>query len=85
MHNSVQSLISIQKEISNNNSNANIIAVSKTFSIDKITPLIKHGHVHFGENKVQEAVQKWSEVKKTNNNIKLHLIGKLQTNKVNTT
>ena len=82
MHNSVQSLISIQKEISNNNSNANIIAVSKTFSIDKITPLIKHGHVHFGENKVQEAVQKWSEVKKTNNNIKLHLIGKLQTNKV---
>ena len=82
MHNSVQSLISIQKEISNNNSNANIIAVSKTFPIDKITPLIKHGHVHFGENKVQEAVQKWSEVKKTNNNIKLHLIGKLQTNKV---
>ena len=82
MHNSVQSLISIQKEISNNNSNANIIAVSKTFSIDKITPLIKHGHVHFGENKVQEAVQKWSAVKKTNNNIKLHLIGKLQTNKV---
>ena len=82
MHNSVQSLISIQKEISNNNSNANIIAVSKTFSIDKITPLIKHGHVHFGENKVQEALQKWSEVKKTNSNIKLHLIGKLQTNKV---
>ena len=82
MHNSVQSLISIQKEISNNNSNANIIAVSKTFPLDKITPLIKHGHVHFGENKVQEAVQKWSEVKKTNKNIKLHLIGKLQTNKV---
>ena len=82
MHNSVQSLISIQKEISNNNSNANIIAVSKTFPLDKITPLIKYGHVHFGENKVQEAVQKWSEVKKTNNNIKLHLIGKLQTNKV---
>ena len=82
MHNSVQSLISIQKEISNNNSNANIIAVSKTFPLDKITPLIKHGHVHFGENKVQEAVQKWSAVKKTNNNIKLHLIGKLQTNKV---
>ncbi len=82
MHNSVQSLISIQKEISNNNSNANIIAVSKTFPIDKITPLIKHGHIHFGENKVQEALQKWSEVKKTNSNIKLHLIGKLQTNKV---
>ena len=82
MHNSVQSLISIQKEISNNNSNANIIAVSKTFPLDKITPLIKHGHVHFGENKVQEALQKWSEVKKTNSNIKLHLIGKLQTNKV---
>ena len=82
MHNSVQSLISIQKEISNNNSNANIIAVSKTFPLDKITPLIKYGHVHFGENKVQEALQKWSEVKKTNSNIKLHLIGKLQTNKV---
>ena len=69
MHNSVQSLISIQKEISNNNSNANIIAVSKTFPLDKITPLIKYGHVHFGENKVQEALQKWSEVKKTNSNI----------------
>jgi len=82
MHNSVQSLISIQKEISNNNSNANIIAVSKTFSIDNIVPLINHGHVHFGENKVQEAQEKWPEIKKKNNNIKLHLIGKLQTNKV---
>jgi len=64
MHNSVQSLISIQKEISNNNSNANIIAVSKTFSIDNIVPLINHGHVHFGENKVQEAQEKWPEIKK---------------------
>jgi hypothetical protein len=82
MHNSVQSLISIQKEISNNNSNANIIAVSKTFSIDNIVPLINHGHVHFGENKVQEAQEKWPKIKKKNNNIKLHLIGKLQTNKV---
>ena len=82
MHNIVNNLILINKEISAINSNTKVIAVSKTFPIDKITPLIKHGHVHFGENKVQEAVQKWSEVKKTNNNIKLHLIGKLQTNKV---
>lgn len=81
MHNSVQSLISIQKEISNNNSNANIIAVSKTFSIDKITPLIKHGHVHFGENKVQEAEIKWSQIVKINKNLKIHMVGKLQSNK----
>ena len=59
-----------------------IIAVTKTFNLNIITPLIDYGHIHFGENKVQEAVQKWSAVKKTNNNIKLHLIGKLQTNKV---
>ena len=59
-----------------------IIAVSKTFNIDKISPLIEHGHVDFGENKVQEAVEKWSEIKKENSKIKLHMIGKLQTNKV---
>ena len=58
-----------------------IIAVSKTFSLDYISPLLKHGHLHFGENKVQEALAKWSEQKKINQNLKLHMIGKLQTNK----
>ena len=59
-----------------------IIAVSKTFKIEKILPLIEYGHVDYGENKVQEALDKWSEIKLKNQNIKLHLIGKLQTNKV---
>ncbi len=59
----------------------NIIAVSKTFSLEHIQPLIDHGHEHFGENKVQEAITKWSEIKKENKNIKLHMIGKLQSNK----
>ncbi len=59
----------------------NIIAVSKTFSIDHIKPLLDHGHQHFGENKVQEAISKWSDVKKDNENFKLHMIGKLQSNK----
>ena len=61
--------------------NVNIIAVSKTFSIEHIKPLIDHGHQHFGENKVQEAVSKWLHIKKENDNLKLHMIGKLQTNK----
>ena len=59
-----------------------IIAVSKTFKMDKILPLIDHGHVDFGENKIQEAVDKWAEIKSKNLNIKLHMIGKLQSNKV---
>ena len=59
----------------------NIIAVSKTFPIEHIHPLIKHGHIHYGENKVQEALAKWSEEKKDNQNLKLHMIGKLQSNK----
>ena len=59
-----------------------IIAVSKTFAIDKILPLINHGHIDFGENKVQEAVNKWTDIKIKNSNIRLHMIGKLQTNKV---
>ncbi len=59
-----------------------IIAVSKTFKMDNILPLIEHGHLDFGENKVQEAVDKWTEIKDNNSNIKLHMIGKLQTNKV---
>ena len=62
--------------------NLKIIAVSKTFPMSEINPLIEIGHVHFGENKVQEAIDKWSEIKKLNKNIKLHMIGKLQTNKV---
>ena len=61
--------------------NVNIIAVSKTFSLENIKPLIDHGHSHFGENKVQEAISKWSEIKKNNENLKLHMIGKLQSNK----
>jgi len=64
-----------------NNSNVKIIAVSKTFATGIIKPLIDHGHLHFGENKVQEAQSKWSEVKKQKPNIKLHMIGKLQSNK----
>ena len=58
-----------------------IIAVSKTFSKEHIKPLIDHGHQHFGENKVQEAISKWSDIKKENENLKLHMIGKLQSNK----
>ena len=88
MHKSVQNLIEIEKEIKLNLSNLNInnlpkiIAVSKTFKIDKILPLIEYGHTDFGENKVQEAIEKWTEIKKINSEIKLHMIGKLQTNKV---
>ena len=59
----------------------NIIAVSKTFPLEHIQPLLDHGHTHFGENKVQEASAKWSELKKDNQNLKLHMIGKLQSNK----
>ena len=61
--------------------NVNIIAVSKTFPLEHIDPLIKYGHQHFGENKVQEAVAKWSALKEEDNNVKLHMIGKLQSNK----
>ena len=88
MHNTVQNLVKIEKNIQSNLSDLNInnqtkiIAVSKTFSIEKILPLIHHGHIDFGENKVQEAVDKWTDIIKKNPNIKLHMIGKLQTNKV---
>ena len=61
--------------------NVNIIAVSKTFPLNHIQPLIDYGHNHYGENKVQEASNKWSDTKKENNKIKLHMIGKLQSNK----
>ena len=89
MHKSVYNLIQIEKEIQSNIINLNtitkspkIIAVSKTHPIASILPLINHGHLDFGENKVQEAIDKWSDIKNKKNSIKLHLIGRLQTNKV---
>ena len=88
MHNSVKNLLKIENNIKDymdglkNYNYPKIIAVSKTFKIDKILPLIDHGHLNFGENKVQEAVEKWTNIKNNNSNIKLHMIGKLQTNKV---
>ena len=89
MHKSVHNLIQIEKEIQSNIINLDtitkspkIIAVSKTHRIDSILPLINHGHLDFGENKVQEAIDKWSDIKNKKNSIKLHLIGRLQTNKV---
>tara|TARA_A100001011_G_C14112305_1_gene757545 strand:- start:243 stop:905 length:663 start_codon:yes stop_codon:yes gene_type:complete len=65
----------------NNLNKPNIICVSKTFPISKLKPLIKAGHCHFGENKVQEAEQKWSEIQNSKKNLKIHMIGKLQSNK----
>jgi pyridoxal phosphate enzyme (YggS family) len=88
MHNTVKNLLNIENNIKtylnevNINNSPKIIAVSKTFTINKILPLIDYGHVDFGENKVQEAIEKWTEIKNTNSKIKLHMIGKLQTNKV---
>ncbi len=82
MHDVVNRLVSIKKEIQSNNSTAKVVAISKTFSISKILPLINFGHVHYGENKIQEAVDKWTEIKRDFNNINLHFVGKLQTNKV---
>ncbi len=84
----VSNLIRIQEEINSKNSKNNqnistkIIAVSKTFSENKIYPLIEYGHNDFGENKVQEAMDKWVEIKKKIKDLNLHMIGKLQTNKV---
>ena len=86
MHNIVNNLQEINEEIylkeGNRNNLVKVIAVSKTFSLEKIMPLIKYGHIHFGENKVQESIDKWSEIKNEISNLKLHFIGKLQTNKV---
>ena len=88
MHNIVKNLLDIENNIKvhlnkhNINKHPKIIAVSKTFKIDKILPLVEHGHINYGENKVQEAVEKWTELKTTNPELKLHMIGKLQTNKV---
>jgi len=88
MHHTVKNLLDIENNIKTYlnkldvNNNPKIVAVSKTFKIDNILPLIEHGHIDYGENKVQEAVEKWTEVKKINPKIQLHMIGKLQTNKV---
>ena len=88
MHNTVKNLLDLDNNIKvylnklNINNNPKIIAVSKTFKINKILPLIEYGHIDYGENKVQEAVEKWTEIKKINSQVRLHMIGKLQTNKV---
>ena len=88
MHKTVQNLIAIENQLKSTLDVVNeinvpkIIAVSKTFKMDKILPLIEHGHLDFGENKVQEAIDKWTEIKGKRPNIQLHMIGKLQTNKV---
>jgi len=85
MHNTIKNLIYIEDLIKskvNHDKIAQIIAVSKTFPIENILPLIEYGHLHYGENKVQEALDKWTEIKNVNRSIKLHLIGRLQTNKV---
>ena len=81
MENVVKNFNLVKEEITNFK-NANIVAVSKTFPISHILPLINHGHHHFGENKVQEAQEKWTSIKNDFPQLKLHLIGKLQTNKV---
>ena len=88
MHHTVKNLLYIEDNIKihlnklNINNIPKIVAVSKTFKIDKILPLIEQGHIDYGENKVQEAVEKWTEIKKIYPKVKLHMIGKLQTNKV---
>ena len=85
MHNTIKNLIYIEDHIKstvNHDELPKIIAVSKTFPIENILPLIDHGHLHYGENKVQEALDKWTDIKNKNHNIQLHLIGRLQTNKV---
>ena len=89
MHNTVKNLIDLKEEVKkkidslkNHTYPPVIIAVSKTFPMDHILPLIEYGHCHFGENKVQEAMNKWTEIKTEKTDLKLHMIGKLQTNKV---
>jgi len=85
MHNTVKNLIYIEELIkskANHDELIKIIAVSKTFPMEIILPLIEYGHLHYGENKVQEALEKWTDIKNENHNIQLHLIGRLQTNKV---
>jgi len=85
MHQTILNLNAIKNEIKTNNEineRIKIIAVSKNFSINYIKPLLDFGHFHFGENRVQESIEKWQDIKENNKNLKLHFIGKLQTNKV---
>ena len=85
MHQTILNLNVIKNEIKTNNEineRIKIIAVSKNFSINYIKPLLDFGHIHFGENRVQESIEKWPDIKENNKNLKLHFIGKLQTNKV---
>ena len=79
MNNIIQNFQNIKSSL--NNSNVNIVAVSKTFSLDKIKPLIDFGHNNFCENKVKEAKEKWLDIRRENSRLQLHMIGKLQTNK----
>ena len=81
-HKTIKNLNIISSEIDLKKKKSEIIAVSKTFPINSILPLIKYGHIHYGENKVQEAKEKWASIKNDYKHVKLHLIGKLQTNKV---
>jgi hypothetical protein len=80
LHHSITNLVSIQNKLKT--LKTNIIAVSKTFPVSEILPLVNQQHLHFGENKVQEAVEKWPKIKQDYKDIKLHMIGRLQTNKV---
>ncbi len=89
MHKTIENLNYIQNKINSkilklniNNYKPKIIAISKTFKIDHILPLIEYGHIDFGENKIQEAIEKWTEIKNKNKEVRLHMVGKLQTNKV---
>ena len=81
-HKTIKNLNIISSEIDLKKKKSEIIAVSKTFPINSILPLIKYGHIHYGENKVREAIEKWAPIKNDYKHVKLHLIGKLQTNKV---
>ena len=81
-HQSITNLNSIKNEAKLKGKSTQVIAVSKTFTIDTIKPLLDYGHTHFGENKIQESLQKWTEIKNSYQNLNLHMIGKLQTNKV---
>ena len=82
MHHSVKNLLLIKDQLKKYNSNTEIIAVSKTFNDNEIMPLVNFGHKDFGENKVQETQNKWPKILEKHSDINLHMIGKLQTNKV---
>ena len=83
MNNTIERFEKIKSNIKslNYSHKLNIVAVSKTFNLEHIMPLVNYGHLHFGENKVQEASAKWTELKKTKKDLKLHMVGKLQSNK----